>query len=219
MFTTKSNQKNKTIVRNLEGLEALKELPNTTAKVVKEEVAQMAKDAWSQILPLEQEVQNLSGELRAGESLDLSNVNKQPQREPEAPQPDRYVQPGIDYLREFRTVRERPIVTEDTRQIQGRIEQIIVELRKLTSRSSELAVQFEKVTMEETPREPGTYHLNFFEWVFSVIQKARERIEESQTWLATFKSKKRERGYWNMFKKHGTTFGLSSERVVSTQTG
>ena len=219
MLNTKVTQRNKKPISNWEGLEAIKELPRDTAQVARDEAINMARDVGRQLFNFEKSAQKLSGELNVGESLNLANTNAWPQHEPESPEIDRYVQPGIDYYREFRPIKERRLVQEDTRSNQMRIEQIIVELRKLILSSQELTVEFKEVTMEETPQEPGTYHLNFFEWVFSVIRKARERIEESQTWLSMFKSKKKQHGYWNMFKKHGTTFGLSGERVVATQTG
>lgn len=219
MFTTKP-QKQKKPIRNWESpVEALKDFPGAVAQTAKDESKNLMRDAWNQFLSLEQDVQKLSGDLKAGESLDITQVEQTQIQEPAYPELERYTQPGIDYHREFTAVRETRVVKEDTRQLQIRIDQILVELRKLTSSSQELAVQFEEVTMQEAPVDAGTYHLNFFEWVFSVIQKARERIEESQTWLSMFKSKKKEKGYWNMFKKHGTTFGLSGERVVATQTG
>lgn len=185
-----------------------------------DEANRWKQQAAEQILALEEDVQKLSGDLKAGESLDLTQVDqKQAVQESSYPEAKAYMTPGIDYHREFSTVRETKIIKEDTRQLQIRIDQILVELRNLTNSSQELAVQFEDVSMEHAPAQAGTYHLNFFEWVFSVVRKARERIEESQTWLAMFKSKKGQKTYWNMFQKHGTTFGLSGERVVATQTG
>lgn len=220
MFATKSTSKAKKPQQSWENpIEAWRDLSGAFGQTVKEEGKNFAADALKQIVNLEKDIEKLSGDLKAGDSLDLTQLNKMPQHEPQAPEIDRYVQPGIDYFRQFRSVRERPVVTEDTRQVQVRIDQILVELRNLTSSSQELAVQFEEITMEAAPAQAGTYHLNFFEWVFSVIQKARERIEESQTWLTLFKSKKGQKTYWNMFRKHGTSFGLSGERVVATQTG
>ena len=183
-----------------------------------DETKNFAADALKQLTGLEADIQNLSGELKLGESLDLTRAKKT-HKEPKVAEVERYVEPGLDYFRQFRSVRERPMLTEDTRQVHIRIDQILVELKNLASSSQELAVQFEEITMTAAPVDAGTYHLNFFEWVFGVIQKARERIEESQTWLATFQSKKGQKNYWNMFQKHGTTFGLSGERVVATQTG
>ncbi|HLD02068.1 MAG TPA: DUF5660 family protein, partial [Patescibacteria group bacterium] len=60
---------------------------------------------------------------------------------------------------------------------------------------------------------------NFFEWMLSVIRIARMKVEDSGAWMAALSSKKKGKGYWQMFKKHGTTFGMSHERNVSTQTG
>jgi hypothetical protein len=46
------------------------------------------------------------------------------------------------------------------------------------------------------------------------------KIEDGRAWLETFaKRKKKKLGYWKMYKKHGTTFGLSHERTIATQTG
>lgn len=223
MFTTKSKKQKRTLPNWENPVEALRDFPGSVAQAAKEESKNLVRDTWRQLLSLEQDVQKLSGDLTAGQSIDITQIEQSQVQEPtynEAyPEFKGYQQPGIDYHREFAQIRETRIVKEDTKQLQVRIDQILVELKKLTSSSQELAVQFEEVTMEEVPQEAGTYHLTFFEWVFSAIRKARERIEESQTWLAMFKSKKKQKGYWNMFQKHGTTFGLSGERVVATQTG
>ena len=221
MFTTNKSQKKKQ-VRYGDQVERLSDFSRGFTHAVKNELNAAKNDAWDQIWGLEEAVAQLSGELKEGESLDLSQShadNAQPQ-EPAYPELKEMIQPGYEYHRPFTQVTEtRAVVKEDSRQIQMRIDQIVVELKKLTTSSQELEIQFKEVSMEESPVEPGTYHLNFFEWVFSAIQKARERIEESQAWLSLFKSKKKQKGYWQMFKKHGTTFGLSNERVVATQTG
>lgn len=220
MFTVKTSQKNKKQTRSLEGLEALREFPNAFSQTVKQEGKNLLTDAFRQITSLERDVKKFSGELKAGESVDLKSVKAQNTYEPPAyPETRPYRQPNIDYHREFTALREVRVVREDTRQIQVRIEQILFELKSLTRSSQELSIQFAEVSMEQTPEKPGEYHISFFEWVFSAIRRARERIDESQTWLALFKSKRTQRSYWNMFKKHGTTFGLSGERVVATQTG
>lgn len=203
--------------------EVVRELSNEFFHTAKQEGKKFASDALKQMNFIEQAIKSLSGELKAGQSVDIAQMEQaqiqQQIQAPEYPEAMPYRQPGIDYHREFTTVREVRVVKEDTRQIHVRIDQILFELSNLTKSSQELAVQFEEVTMETAPIDAGTYHLNFFEWVFSVIRKARERIDESQTWLSMFKSKKGQKTYWNMFKKHGTTFGLSGERVVATQTG
>lgn len=210
MFTT--TNKSKKPVRTFENpVETWRDFVGSEAKT-------WASDALAQIAALEKDVQKFSGELEAGQSIDIGQMEEAAYK-PTHQETKAYAHPGIDYHREFAAVRETRVITEDTREIQVRINQILGELRNLTNSSQELAVQFEEVTMETAPTQAGTYHLNFFEWVFSVIRKARERIDESQTWLTMFQSKKGQKSYWNMFSKHGTTFGLSGERVVATQTG
>lgn len=232
MFS-KSSKKQKKHIRSWEGqIEALRDLPTGMAQAAKDDLTLAAKDTWRQVFGFEKTGQKLSGELKVGQSIDLTPKARVAQTDLNTPQYGQqweedtgedlqreYIAPGYEYHRQFASFKESVVAKEDTRQIQIRIEQIVMELRRLTASSSELAVEFSDVTMEATPQQPGQYHLNFFEWVMGVIQKARERIEESQTWLSMFKSKRKQKGYWQMFKKHGTTFGLSGERVVSTQTG
>lgn len=157
------------------------------------------------IEPQKSQPQKESGELHEGEALDLRKAK------------DAAIEPGINYGREIVNV-ERTTSRKAEHTMQGRIEEILFEIKKLVSSSQELEAQFKDVVVETPIVKPGKYHENFFEWVFSVIKTARMRIEESTGWLSAMHSKK-DKKYWAMFKKHGTTFGLSNERVVSTQTG
>jgi hypothetical protein len=44
-------------------------------------------------------------------------------------------------------------------------------------------------------------------------------VEDSGAWLSAMSGKKGKKTYWSEFKKHGTSFGMSNERSVATQTG
>ena len=46
-----------------------------------------------------------------------------------------------------------------------------------------------------------------------------KKVEDSGAWLGKVQGKGAKKGYWGMFKQHGTTFGLSGERSVATQVG
>lgn len=128
------------------------------------------------------------------------------------------IKPGIDYRREILEGGKK-ILHENTRLIQTKVEEILIEIKKIASAQKELEVELGEVTIEQRIVSPGKYHLNFLEWLLSVIRLARTKIEDSSAWLSAFQSKKTKKQYWAMFKKHGTTFGLSNERVVATQTG
>jgi len=99
------------------------------------------------------------------------------------------------------------------------IREIQNELKQLLNSSKVLQAEFNEVAVEQAPAEVGKYHMNFFEWMLLVIKQAREKVEDSGAWLSTVKGKNAKKDYWGMFQKHGTTFGLSNERSVATQTG
>jgi hypothetical protein len=71
----------------------------------------------------------------------------------------------------------------------------------------------------EMPVSPGIYHVNFFERLRSIIQLLRQQVEDSRTWLLMVTTKRTQKDYWCMYSKHGTTFGLSSERIIATAIG
>lgn len=131
---------------------------------------------------------------------------------------------AIEYHEEFQreVIDSRHKFTQkEAAHMQQRIQDIMAELQKLVKSSKMLEVQFREVSVEQTPVQSGEYHMNFFEWMLIVIKQAREKVEDSGAWLNTVKGKrgKKQTGYWEMFKKHGTTFGMSNERAVATQTG
>src|SRR3989338_9764274 len=125
---------------------------------------------------------------------------------------------GTTYLREMRHG-ESTTQLEFNKETKRTLEEIQIELQQLIESTDELQIQFREVTVQQQVVKPGRYHVNFFQWLKSVIIIARMKIEDSGAWLSAFQSKKNKRQYWAMFKKNGTTFGLSNERVVATQTG
>ena len=125
---------------------------------------------------------------------------------------------GIDYKQEVARSSEHASQRE-LGEMNQKVEQIMFELKKLIGSSRILQLEFAEITVEQAPPQVGEYHMQFFEWMLLVIKNAREKVEDSGAWLATVKGKNGKKGYWGMFKKHGTTFGLSNERAVATQVG
>jgi len=132
--------------------------------------------------------------------------------------PHRQKEAAIDYHKEIVKNREHASKGE-MREMQRNIEQIKIELSKLITSSQILKLEFAEVAVEQTNKNIGEYHITFFEWLLTMIRTAREKVEDSNAWLGTVKGKGAKRDYWGMFKKHGTTFGLSGERAVATQVG
>lgn len=201
-------------------VENWKDVPAGVAQSLVNDVGKAGvSDLWNQLLGAgdyeKQPSLQQTGELHEGKELSLQTIAKK--QEAKVPQiPD--IELGLDYRRNV-LYGERKIAQENTQVIQVKIQEIVVELKRLTATSKILQAEFKEITVEQRIEEPGKYHLSFFEWMLSVVRSARLKVEDAGSWLAATYAKKAKRNYWAMFKKHGTTFGLSGERVVATQTG
>lgn len=190
-------------------IEAFKDLGSSVAKSFTEDLGkEVVSDLWAQLLGGKEESKKAkSGDLKPGEELNLKE-DKKPQ----------HAEPGINYAREIIYAEKNEAVLEK-QEIRVQIQQIQIELKQIVKSSKELQVEFKDVAVENMPENVGKLHLNFFEWVLSQLRRARMRIEDSAQWKTALSSKKGQRQYWTLFKKHGTSFGLSGERVVATQVG
>lgn len=112
----------------------------------------------------------------------------------------------------------RPNITQLEAETRQQIEAIRHELKALAASLKNLNKEVQSAIAAE-PVDPGIYHMNFYEQLRSFIVVLRQQIENSGAWLAAFNTRKKKMGYWGMFKKHGTSFGLSNERSLATSAG
>ncbi len=191
----------------------------TVQSIATDLISEGVSDLWKQFLGNNTEQNKKqhpnwrTGDLKEGQDLDLAQLKKE--KKPETREA------GIDYRREILHGSER-ITSRESYELGQQIEEIIIELKRLASSSQEIQVQFKDVIVEQRAVKPGKYHKNFFAWMLIVIRSARIRVEDAGAWLSAMKGKKgkkQSQNYWTMFKKHGTTFGLSNERTLATQTG
>jgi len=172
-------------------------LTNTAKKDL---VGKMTETALQQVFALPQK-----GELKEGQVLELAKEKKKKEA------PISYFE--LQGKESLLFVREQEIVQE-VETTRTELKRAAQELKKLGQDVAEIEKAVDKM-----PVKPGVYHITFFERLRQIIRFFRERIEESRTWLKLMSSKKKQKGYWVRYKKHGTKFGLSSERAVVTQTG
>jgi len=208
--TTIKQQKPQKFI-DINPVEALKNIGNATAKTTTEEMRSSMKSFWEQLLG--------SGEYKKSTpEHKLMNEGQDyvlPKSTREMQHSERR-HAAYNYTNEILHYGERA-TTERNKEIEHQLKQIIQELERLAASS----VVLEKAVVAATGQsiaKPGEYHLSFFQWMLLEIRQARMQIEDAGAWLATITGKKAKRGYWNMAKKHGTTFLLSGERTVSTQT-
>ncbi len=113
--------------------------------------------------------------------------------------------------------RQRLIDAEMTR-VREQLTAVRQELKALSESIKNFHQDIQKA-INEVPVNPGIYHVNFLERLRSILKILREQIDDSRTWLTLSTNRKQKKQYWGMYKKHGTQFGLSSERTIATQAG
>lgn len=200
-------------------IEALRSIPAGVAKsglnLAKDTVN---PDQWKTYLGLSEKEKNkkekFTGDLIPGQELNLAALEEEKQ--------ERIldIDPGYDYKGEI-LHREARSIKRLSQETENNIQQILVEIKKLVSASGELKTEFKIVTVEKVVN-PGKYHESFFEWLLSSVREALKKVEDSKAWLSAVKGKNAKRGtYWTNADETvgGTSFSLSSERVVATQTG
>lgn len=123
----------------------------------------------------------------------------------------------------FRRIERTEIYADRNEQqiIERRVSEIKQEIKQLMKASKQMETAFRDVAKDTMTNqtENEKYHLNFFDWILSMLKNARAKLEDGAAWTRAASGKKKQKQYWSMFKKHGTSFGLSSERTLATQTG
>jgi hypothetical protein len=112
----------------------------------------------------------------------------------------------------------RPTVLIAEKGIEQKIHAIRQELALLSKTVKSLNTDIQKA-ITEMPEHPGVYHETFFERLRSLLVLIRTQIEDSRTWLTMWSDRRKKKGYWSLYKKHGTKFGLSSERTIAMSAG
>jgi len=192
------NQKKKIpVYGNDNVLESLRGVGSSVGKtIVKDVLASGGTDILQSILGSAP----LSGELKQNQTIEFPST-------PEViPQP---IRKAPEY---------RSVPRSDEIEVKQKIEAIRVELKALAQSIKSLRQEISK-TILDAPVDPGIYHLNFFEHLKSYLQIMKQEIDDSRIWLMASNTRKAKRGYWGMFKKHGTSFAMSNERSIATSAG
>lgn len=195
-----TQNKKQTSYTNDSVLESLRDLgTGVTKTVTKDVIGHIASDALSSLFG-----QPTGGDLKPRQPTVEAFPERNLNRPMQARRPEIY-KPFIS------DKREEPGIKEKVAEVRAQLVGLAATIKKF-NREVERAV-------EDIPTRPGVYHLNFLERLRGVIMILRQQIEDSSNWLVLWSHRKQKKQYWGMYKKHGTSFGLSSERNVSTQAG
>lgn len=159
-----------------------------------------------------------SGQLAEGQAVSLK---QQPKHAEAASYMEKKPATSSEHMEYFRTVNNADKVSENRteQQMTQAVEQIRIEIQKLIKTSKLVERTVKDATADKAPIKPGKYHISFFEFVLGTLREATKKLEDTASFGAVFQSKKQQSKYWKSYKKHGTSFGLSGERTVATQTG
>jgi hypothetical protein len=206
------------------GEEPVESKPGSSEPIkITKEAKDAAKNAWDQMLGgsgksvLEQMLGKSSNENRLIEGQEFILPSKKTHEKTRESKPQ-ITEEFVEYKRSVINA-ERPAEAKTEMEIKRAVEQIQAEIKRLSQTSKLVERTAKDATAEKAPVKPGRYHLSFFEFVLGVLRDATRKLEDTVHFGAVFTSKKQQSKYWNAYKKHGTQFGLSGERTVSTQTG
>lgn len=111
----------------------------------------------------------------------------------------------------------RALTTKDDAVKKHEIEQLRQQLATLAPRTTH--AEAKKAVIEQPEEQPGEYHKNRLEGIINTVKKLTTNPDDGLTWFKEAGKRKKLKGFWGSYKKHGTTFGLSSERTTATQSG
>ncbi|MBU0619275.1 hypothetical protein KKD62_03510 [Patescibacteria group bacterium] len=208
-FNTKKKKSNKK-AKNF--IEAFRDIGSGTAKSLKQDVAGgMAKSAGQQIGGFFGRAPQVNqGELQPNQPFNLENVMQQREQQ---------VRTEERRFAEQRRSEEKVVYCARDQETKLEIKALQEELSKFAKTAGALGKEIEKASFNAVV-SPGTYHVNFFQRLRSLLAELRHKIADSQTWLSACNKKVDKRCfYWRQVKKSGTKFMLSQERYMSTQAG
>lgn len=205
------NKKQKGILNQANPLESLKDIGAGTVKSLKEDLlSQTPKDFIDQILG--PRTRNFSGEIIAGESLEISEVLSGEHE-------------GKLKLRHQLHL-ERTLRLEDKESRDRKADELRIQLKSIQEEVLELAQSTQDLAEEtqiaamQAPIEPGIYHLIFFKKLLEFVKSFRKKIEEASVWLHATNKRAAKKNAWGAnYKKHGAKYLLSGEHYLSRSAG
>lgn len=153
-------------------------------------------------------------EILPGQSINPAEKESQEQKRPFIPSFYQEKSPFI--LKESATEIETKISIQSLRQ------EIQKESKRVEEAAVNLSQELASSVAEENlfPHQASQEHLSFLENLLKTLRVFREKIEDSQVWLAASSQRQSRRNFfWGQVKKSGSKFLLSSDRTPATQTG
>jgi len=206
------NKKKAVQVAKRSVLESLKDLSGGTADSLKNDLLkQTSEDFFAELMGIPKAQQKRSGELSAGESVNMNEVLSGKEEE------NKKLRAQISLERQL-SAGEKRLSQEASEKLKVQLQALISEVQKVAVSTGNLA-EATQVAMINAPANPGIYHIVFFEKVLEFLQSFREKIDQASVWLQSTNKRAQKKNYWSMYKKKGSSFLLSPDHYLQRSAG
>lgn len=192
-------------------IESLKDIGGDFTEQGSDLLKSTSEDFFKELLGMEKPQIKRSGEMKAGESVEMSAVISGQAEE------NKKLRAQISLERNLSSD-ERRLSQEKMQELRIQLQAITVEIGKLAASTGNLATQTE-IAMIEVPVNPGIYHVIFFEKVLEFLMSFRKKIDQASVWLGSTNKRADKKNYWSMYKKKGSSFLLSPDHYLSRSAG
>lgn len=192
-------------------IESLKDIGGDFGNQGTDLLKSTSEDFFKELMGMTPPQVKRSGEMKAGESLEMSQVISGKEEE------NNKLRAQISLERNLSSDEKR-LSQEKMQELRIQLQAITVEIGKLAASTGILATQTE-IAMIEVPVNPGVYHVIFFEKVLEFLQSFRKKIDQASVWLQSTNKRAEKKNYWSMYKKKGSSFLLSPEHYLQRSAG
>ncbi len=192
-------------------LESLKDLGNSSISQGGDLLKSTSEDFFRELVGFERPKAKRSGEITAGESIQMTEVMSGKDEE------NKKLRLQINLERNLAADQNR-LSEQKIQELRIQLQAITVEIGKVAASAGNLATQAE-IAMVEVPSNPGVYHIIFFEKVLEFLQSFRKKIDQAATWLTASNKRAEKKNYWATYKKKGSSFLLSPDHYLQRSAG
>jgi len=208
---TDTKKKSSQLITRQNVLESLKDLGTGTTTQAGDLLKNTSEDFLQELLGLSRPKVKRSGEINAGESIQMSEVMSGKEEE------NKHLRAQISLERQL-SADEKRVSQEKSGELRVQLQALMQEVQKVAASTQNLA-EVTQVTMMAAPIEPGVYHITFFQNILEFLQSFRKRIDYAATWLQSSNKRAEKKNYWSMYKKKGSSFLLSPDHYLQRSAG
>ncbi len=204
-------KKNQTLITRRNVLESLKDLGEDSVAQTSDFIKNTSEDFISELLGLSTKNTKRSGELSAGETLDIGNVLDGKEEQNAKVRKQAKFENSL-LMEEAKASRDKSL------ELKIQLQAIMQEIKKVSESTQNLA-EATAAGMISAPVEPGIYHIGLFESILEFLQSFRKRVNLAATWLQSTNKRAEKKNFWAQYHKKGTSFLLNPESYSQRSAG